>query len=141
MKEVGPLLVLHGNCGITTALYHPDINLVCLSTFHHESLELGLRNTMPCHHIIEVLSKYHMRSSIFRLHIIDCNHHDLTLCRVIDVASHGGPLFDTLDVIEHDPCVLQISYRLHLFDQVHPGSGPHLRHLKIKHFVCVQAVA
>jgi hypothetical protein len=55
MEEARPLLVLHGNCGITTAVNHPDSIPVCLSTIRHESLELRLRNTMPCHDIIEVL--------------------------------------------------------------------------------------
>jgi hypothetical protein len=51
------------------------------------------------------------------------------------MASHGGPILDTLDVIEHDPRVFQISSRLHSIDQVHPGSGPHLGHLENKHLV------
>jgi hypothetical protein len=57
------------------------------------------------HDIIEVLPKYHMRSSILgqSLHIADHNRHDSAICKVINVASHGGPLLDTLNVIEHDP--------------------------------------
>jgi hypothetical protein len=64
MEEARPLLVLHGNCGITTAVNYPDSIPVCLSTICHESLELGLRNTVPCHDIIEVLLEYHLSSSI-----------------------------------------------------------------------------
>jgi hypothetical protein len=64
IEEARPLLVLHGNRGVTTAIYHPDNNPVHLSTVCHESLELGLRNTVPCHDIIEVLPKYHLSSSI-----------------------------------------------------------------------------
>jgi hypothetical protein len=141
MEEAGPLLVLHGNHGITTAVYYPDNILVCLSTVHHESLELGLRNTVPCHQIIKVLPKSHMSSSILELHIANRNGHDSTICEIIDVASHGGPLFDTLDVIEHDPRVFQISSGLHSFDQVHPGFGPHLGHLENKQLVRVRALA
>jgi hypothetical protein len=69
-KELGPmeeacfLLVLHGNCGVTIAVNHPDSIPVCLSTICHESLELGLMNTVPCHDIIQVLPEYHMSSSI-----------------------------------------------------------------------------
>jgi hypothetical protein len=65
IEEAGPLLVLHGNRGVTTAVYHPDSISFCLSTVLHESLELGLRNTVPCHYIIEVLPKYHLSSNIF----------------------------------------------------------------------------
>jgi hypothetical protein len=64
MEEARPLLVLHGNRGVTTAVYHPNSNPVRLSTVCHESLELGLRNTVPCHDIIEVLPKYHLSSNI-----------------------------------------------------------------------------
>jgi hypothetical protein len=64
MEEARPLLVLYGNCGVTTAVNHPDSILVCLSTIRHESLELRLWNTVPTHDIIQVLPKNHMRSSI-----------------------------------------------------------------------------
>jgi hypothetical protein len=65
----------------------------------------------------------------------------LTIYGVIDVASHGGPMLDTLDMIEYDPHVLQISSELHSFDQVHPRSGPHLGHLENKHLVRVRALS
>jgi hypothetical protein len=71
MEEARPLLVLHGNRGVTTVVYHFDNIPVRLSTIRHESLELGLRNTVPCHDIIEVLSKNHLSSSILGLHITD----------------------------------------------------------------------
>jgi hypothetical protein len=64
MEEARPLLVLHGNRGVTTAVYHPDSILVRLSTVRHESLELGLKNTVPCHNIIEVFPQYNLSSSI-----------------------------------------------------------------------------
>jgi hypothetical protein len=64
MEKSRPFLVFHGNRGVTTAVYHPNSILVRLSTVCHESFELGLRNTVPCHNIIEVLPKYHLSSSI-----------------------------------------------------------------------------
>jgi hypothetical protein len=107
MEEARPLLVFHGNCGVTTTINHPDNIPICLSTIHHESLELRLWNTVPCQDIIQVLPEYHLRSSILWLHIADRNGHDSTISRVVDVASHGGPILDTLDVIEHDPRMFQ----------------------------------
>jgi hypothetical protein len=53
------------------------------------------------------------------------------------MASHGGPVLDTLDVIKHDPRIFQISSGLHLIDQVHLGSRPHLGHLENKYLVQV----
>jgi hypothetical protein len=64
MEEARPFLVLHGNCGVPTAVNHPDSIPVCLSTIRHESLELWLWNTVPSHDIIQVLLEYHLRSSI-----------------------------------------------------------------------------
>jgi hypothetical protein len=51
MEEAHPLLVHHGNPGITTAVYHPDNIPVRLSTVRHESFKLGFRNTVLCHDI------------------------------------------------------------------------------------------
>jgi hypothetical protein len=51
------------------------------------------------------------------------------------MASHGGPILDTLDKIEHDPRMFQISSGLHSIDQVNPRSGPYLGHLENKHLV------
>jgi hypothetical protein len=64
VEEAHPFLVLHGNRGITTVVYHLDSIPVHLSTIRHESLELGLRNIVPCHNIIEVLPKYNLSNSI-----------------------------------------------------------------------------
>ena len=133
MEEARLLLVLHWNRGITTVIYYPNSILVHLSTVRHKSLELGLRNTMLCYNIIKVLPKYILNNCILSLLTAHHNRHDLTICGVIDVASHCDPMLDTLDVIEHDPYVFQISSRLHSFDQVHPGSGPHLWHLENKY--------
>jgi hypothetical protein len=50
-------------------------------------------------------------------------------------------MLDMLDVIEHDLRISQISSRLHLFDQMHPRSGPHLGHLENKHLVGIRALS
>jgi hypothetical protein len=64
IEEARPLLVLHENYGVTIAVNHLDSIPVCLSIVHYESLELGLKNTVPCHNIIQVLLEYHLSSSI-----------------------------------------------------------------------------
>ena len=56
------------------------------------------------------------------------------------MASHGYLILDTLDMIEYDPCVFQISSELYLIYQVHPGFGPQLGHLENKHLVGIQAL-
>jgi hypothetical protein len=53
-------------------------------------------------------------------------------------------MLDTLNVIEHDPRVFQISSGLHSIDKCTPDpsptSGPYLGHLENKHLVGVQAL-
>jgi hypothetical protein len=49
-------------------------------------------------------------------------------------------MLDMLDVIKHDPRILQISSRLHSFDQMHPRSRPHFGHLENKHLIRVRAM-
>jgi hypothetical protein len=49
-------------------------------------------------------------------------------------------MLDTLDVIEHDPRVFQISSGLHAIDQVYLGFGPYLGYLENKHLVGVRAL-
>ena len=135
IEEVRPLLVFHGNRGVTTAVYHPNSIPIYLSTVRHEPLEFGLRNTVPCHHVIQIHPKYHLS----RLHIANRNGHDLTISGIIDMANHSGPMLNMLDVIKRDPHVLQISSGLHLIDQVHPKSKPHLEHVENKYLVQFRA--
>jgi hypothetical protein len=64
VEKACPLLVLYRNRGVTTTVYYPDSILVRLSTVRHESLELGLRNTVLWHNIIEVPPKYNLSNNI-----------------------------------------------------------------------------
>jgi hypothetical protein len=54
VEEARSLLVLHWTRSITTAVFDPDSIPVRLSIIRHKSLELGLRDTMLCHNIIQV---------------------------------------------------------------------------------------
>jgi hypothetical protein len=49
-------------------------------------------------------------------------------------------MLDTLDMTKYNPRVSKITTRLHLFHQVHPGSGAHLRHPENKHLLRVRAL-
>ena len=50
-------------------------------------------------------------------------------------------MLNTLNVIKLNPHILQISSELHSIDQVYPGSGPYLKHLKNNHLVGIRALA
>ena len=41
---------------------------------------------------------------------------DVLLRPIVDVASHGGPIHDPLNIIRHDPSILKITTRLNPFN-------------------------
>jgi hypothetical protein len=64
VEEARSFLILHQNRGITTIVNNPESIPIRLSTVRHKSLELGLRDIVLCHYIIQVLSKYTLSSII-----------------------------------------------------------------------------
>jgi hypothetical protein len=60
---------------------------------------------------------------------------------VIDMASHGCPLLDTLHMVEYHPRVFEITTGLHPLYQVYPAARTHLRHLEYKYLVRFRALA
>ena len=51
---------------------------------------------------------------ILRLKITACNGHDMLICGIVNMTSHGGSIGNTFDAIGHDPGMLKISTRLYL---------------------------
>src|SRR6202161_4771595 len=90
---------------------------------------------MSEHNLIEPMAKKALRRDILRLHITYCNSHNSAVGRVIDMASHGRPPLDTLDMVKHDPSILQITVWLHSPDKVDSRARAHLGHLENKDFL------
>lgn len=141
MKEACPLLILHWNCGVITSIDDPDIIWVLLSTICHKSLELGIRNTMPCQNSIEVLPKKALSSNVFWLHITNYKGHNTTVRKDIDMASHSRLILDMLELVKHNPSIVKISTTLHLFRSIHTKSIPHLWHLEDINLISIQTLA
>ena len=85
----------------------------------HETLEVGIDNAIPLHHIIELLLENDLGITILRLHVTTCNGHDTTIRGVIHVACHCGPLSHPFHMVEHHPSILQIFVGLHIL-QISP---------------------
>jgi hypothetical protein len=109
---------------------NPNCIPIGLCTVRHEPFEVNFSNAMSVHNFIEPMPKKALRRDILRLHITYCNSHNPAVGRVIDMASHGCPPLDTLDMVKHDPSILQITVWLHSPDKVHSRPRAHLGHLE-----------
>ena len=68
---------------------------------------------MPSHDMVEILPEDDLCIFVLRLEVTACNGHDTLICGVIHMIRHGGPIGNTLDMVEHDLGKLKISSRLH----------------------------
>jgi hypothetical protein len=100
-----------------------------------------LGNSMPSHDVVEVVPEQHLNIFVLRLEVAASNSHDALVRPVVNVAGHGGPLGDTFDMVRHDPSMLEITVRLHAFNQVDPTIRADLGHLENKNFVRIVALA
>ena len=59
--------------------------------------------------MVEILPKDNLYAFVIGLKITTCNDHDIFICSIINMTSHGGSIGNTFDVIGHDLGVLKIS--------------------------------
>ena len=98
----------------------------------HKALKIGIRDSVPSHDMIEVFPEKYLSILVLGLEVATSTGHDVLIHPVVDMASHGRPTGDPLDMIKHDPCILKITTKLHLPNQVTPLSGPTSYILKMK---------
>jgi hypothetical protein len=96
---------------------------------------------MPRYNNIEILPEDTLSYSIFRVHVTYGNGYNAAVDGVIDMASHGCLLLDTLHMVEHHPRVFKITTRLHPLYQVYTAPRTHLRHLEYKYLIKIRALA
>jgi hypothetical protein len=113
VEQACSFLVLPWNCRISILVDHPNSVPVSLCTVSHESFELRLRDAMPRENNIEILPEDALSCDIFRLHVANGDGHNAAVGGVIDMASHGCLLLDTLHMVEHHPRVFEITTGLH----------------------------
>jgi hypothetical protein len=122
MEKTSVLSVLHGDLWITIAIDDSDSIPIGLCTVHHEAFEVGILDAVLCHEIVQFPPHDTLDLSVLRLHVTYSDGHDLAICCIVHVTRHCGPFFDTLDMVKHDPSVLEISSWLHALDEVNTTS-------------------
>ena len=124
LQRLGPMEVessltpIDRNLWVSGLVNNPDGILIGLSTVGHEAFEVRLGNTMAGHDVVEVMSEKHLSILILGLEVAASDGHDALVGSIIYVAGHGGPFGDALDMVGHDPSVLEIPARLHALNQV-----------------------
>jgi hypothetical protein len=133
VEETSALLVLHGDLWITTAIDDSDSIPIGLCIVRHEAFEVGILDAVLCHEIVEFCPHDTLDLCVLRLHVTYGDGHDLAICCIVHVTCHSGPLFNTLDMVKHEPSVLEISSWLHALDEVHTTSRSVFQHLEDIH--------
>jgi hypothetical protein len=109
VEETSALSVLHGDLWITTAIDDLDNIPIDLRTVRHEAFEVGILDAVLCHEIIEFSPHDTLDLGVLRLHATYGDGHDLAICCIVHVSRHCGLFFDTLNMVKHEPSVLEIS--------------------------------
>jgi hypothetical protein len=141
MEVVGSFTSIDGNLRISKPVDNPHDIPIGFCTVSHESFEVRLGNSMPNHDVVEVVPEKHLSNLILRLEVVANDGHDALVGSVVYVAGHGGPLGDAFEMVGHDPSMLEISAKLHVFNQVDPTTMVVLKHLENKNFVCIVTLA
>jgi hypothetical protein len=135
VEETSTLTVLHGDLWITTAIDDSDSIPIGLCTVRHEAFEVGILNAILCHEIVEFSLHDTLGRRVLRLHVTYDDGHNLAIRCIVHVTRHCGPFFDTLDMVKHEPSILEICSWLHALDEVHTTSRSVFQHLEDVHLV------
>jgi hypothetical protein len=109
VEETSAFSILYGDLGITTAIDDSDSIPIGLCTVCHEAFEVGILDAVLCHEIIQFSLHDTLDLGVLRLHVTYGDGHDLAIRSIVHVTRHCGPFFDTLDMVKHEPSVLEIS--------------------------------
>jgi hypothetical protein len=130
MKVTGSLASIDENLRISRPIDNHDNIPIGLRTVSHESFEVRLGNSMPSHNVVEVVPEQHLSILVLRLEVAASDGYDALVGSVINVAGHGDPLCVAFDMVGHDPSMLEITARLHAFNQVEPTTRANLKHFE-----------
>ena len=85
--------------------------------------------------MIKILLENYLSIHVLKLEVVARNGHDALIGPIVNVARHGGPTGDTLDMVKHNPCILKVTCRLHLPHQVDTTPRANFEHLEDKDLV------
>jgi hypothetical protein len=130
VQGASALSVLHEDLWVTTSIDDSDSILIGLCIIHHKAFEVGILHTIFFHEIVEFSPHDTLYLRVLLLHVTYCDGHDLAICCIVHVTRHSGPFLDTLDMVKHEPHILQISSWLHMLNESTPLPGPSTNILK-----------
>jgi hypothetical protein len=139
VEETSAFSVLHGNLWVTTAIDDSDSIPIGMCTVRHEAFEVGILDVILCHEIVRFSLYDTLDLRVLRLHVTYSDGHDLVIRCIVHVTRHCGPFFDMLDMVKHEPSILEISSWLHALDKVHTTSRSVFQHLEDVHLVLALA--
>jgi hypothetical protein len=64
---------------------------------------------MSSHDVVEVMLGKYLSIVVFGLEVAVSNGHDVLVGPVVYMTSHGGPFGYALDMVGHDPNILEIT--------------------------------
>jgi hypothetical protein len=135
VEETNALMVLHGDLRITTAIDNSNSIPIGVCTVRHEAFEVGILDAVLCHEIVEFSLHDTLDLRVLRLHVTYGDGHDLAIRCIVHMTCHCGLFLDMLDMVKHEPSVLEISSWLHALDEVHTTSKSIFQHLEDVHLV------
>ena len=69
---------------------------------------------MPRHHMVEVLLENYLSILVLGLKVATNNGYEALIHPIVYVVRHGGPTSDLLDMVRHNPSILEITAKFHL---------------------------
>jgi hypothetical protein len=130
MEQASSFLVNHLHRGISRTI-HDMYNIpIGFCIIRHEPFEIRVYKTKTKHHLVQFCPHDTLSFCGFRLHVANCNGEHFIVHGVVKMTSHAGRLLNMLDMIKHQPTILQITIRLHAPHQINPACWPIERHFK-----------
>jgi hypothetical protein len=80
-----------------------------MCTVRHEDFEVGILYAVLSHEIVEFSLHDILDLWVLQLHVTYGDGHDLAIHCIVHVTRHCGPFLDTLDMVKHEPSILEIS--------------------------------
>jgi hypothetical protein len=130
VEGTSALSILYGDLWITTAIDNSDSIPIGMCTVCHEAFEVGILDAVLCHEIVEFSPHDTLGLRVLRFHVTYSDGHDLAIRCIVHVTRHCGPFFHTLNMVKHEPSVLEISSWLNALDEVHTTSRSIFQHLE-----------
>jgi hypothetical protein len=113
MEVAGFFMPINGNLWVSGPVNNPHDVPIGLCNVRHEAFEMGLGDSIAGHDVVEVMPEKNLSILVLGLEVAASDGQDALVNFVVYVASHGGPLGNTFDMVGHDPNMLEILARMH----------------------------